>query len=139
MSAENILQRLEKVKKTGRDKWQSRCPAHDDKGPSLSVREMDDGRVLIHCFAGCGAAEVLDALGLNFAELYPPRMTGDNMPKIRKAWNASDVLTALALEVLIAYQFTKILANGEALTENDRARLLTCATRLQRGWEIANG
>lgn len=31
------------------------CPSHEDKNPSLSVNVGDDGRALIHCFAGCGA------------------------------------------------------------------------------------
>jgi putative DNA primase/helicase len=38
-----------------------RCPAHDDRRPSLSVRPGRT-RLLLHCFAGCSAAEVLRAL-----------------------------------------------------------------------------
>lgn len=139
MSADNLLQRLEKVKKTGTDKWSARCPAHDDKGPSLAIRELDDGRVLLHCFAGCGAAEVLDALGMDFAELYPPKITGDYLPKPRKPWNASDVLTALALEVLVAWNCAKQMATGEPLNEQDRERLLLSASRLQKGLEVIRG
>lgn len=139
MSADNLLQRLEKVKKTGTDKWSARCPAHDDKGPSLAIRELDDGRVLLHCFAGCGAAEVLDALGMEFSELYPPKITGDHLPKPRKPWNASDVLTALALEVLVAWNCAKQMATGEPLNEQDRERLLLSASRLQKGLEVIRG
>ena len=139
MSADNLLQRLEKVKKTGTDKWSARCPAHDDKGPSLAIRELDDGRVLLHCFAGCGAAEVLDALGMEFSELYPPKITGDYLPKPRKPWNASDVLTALALEVLVAWNCAKQMATGEPLNEQDRERLLLSASRLQKGLEVIRG
>jgi DNA primase len=49
MTVENVLQRLDKVRKTGAFKWQACCPAHDNSGPSLAIREMDDGRVLLHC------------------------------------------------------------------------------------------
>lgn len=47
--------------------WRSRramcrCPAHDDKTPSLSVSETRDGRPLVHCFTGCKQSEVIDAL-----------------------------------------------------------------------------
>lgn len=38
-----------------------RCPAHDDRSPSLSVR-IGRSRLLLHCFAGCGATEILRAL-----------------------------------------------------------------------------
>lgn len=40
----------------------ARCPAHDDRSPSLSVRDGDDGRVLVHCHAGCDGRDVIDAL-----------------------------------------------------------------------------
>jgi putative DNA primase/helicase len=42
--------------------WQARCPAHDDHDPSLSVCEGDDGRILVHCHAGCEQGAVIDAL-----------------------------------------------------------------------------
>ncbi len=42
--------------------WMARCPAHDDRTPSLSLRDADDGTVLVHCFAGCGQNEVITAL-----------------------------------------------------------------------------
>lgn len=139
MTAENLLQRLNKVKSTGRGKWQACCPAHADKGPSLAIREMDDGRVLLHCFANCGAAEVLDALGLDFSELFPPAIQGNYLPKVRKPWTASDVLPALAFEVLVAWNFTNVMASGTPLDQESVDRLLLCASRLQKGLGVANG
>ena len=47
------------------------CPAHDDRNPSLSVRRAPDGRVLVHCFAGCTLDAVLAALGLRLRDLRP--------------------------------------------------------------------
>ena len=47
------------------------CPAHDDHHPSLSIRGADDGRILLHCWAGCQTAAVLDALGLTWPDLFP--------------------------------------------------------------------
>ena len=45
MTAVALLDRLDKVRPTGAGTWVARCPAHDDRGPSLSVRELDDGRI----------------------------------------------------------------------------------------------
>jgi len=42
--------------------WIARCPAHEDRKPSLSISETSDGKVLLHCFAGCDQKEVIEAL-----------------------------------------------------------------------------
>ena len=45
--------------------WSARCPAHDDRTPSLSLRDTGDGKVLIRCHAGCGQDEVIAHLKAN--------------------------------------------------------------------------
>lgn len=72
MSAHDIVSRLDHCRQVGSDKWMARCPAHDDRGPSLSIKDAGDGRTLIHCFAGCGAIDVLAAIGMEPSDLYPP-------------------------------------------------------------------
>jgi putative DNA primase/helicase len=42
--------------------WMVRCPVHDDREPSLSIRDGGDGKVLVHCHAGCSQAAVIAAL-----------------------------------------------------------------------------
>src|SRR5215470_3605068 len=42
--------------------WRARCPAHDDRHPSLDISETTEGRVLVHCWSGCSQAEVIEAL-----------------------------------------------------------------------------
>ena len=42
--------------------WMARCPVHDDREPSLSVRDADDGKVLVRCHAGCDQSAVIAAL-----------------------------------------------------------------------------
>ncbi len=48
-------------RKTGAG-WQARCPAHDDRQPSLSISDAPDGKVLVKCFAGCQQGRVIEAL-----------------------------------------------------------------------------
>lgn len=82
MGAEVILQHLDKVRPTGPGKWLARCPAHPDKTPSLSIRETDGGNILVFCFAGCPADEVVSAAGLQLADLFPePLPTGTHSHK----------------------------------------------------------
>lgn len=78
MSVDNLLSRLDRVKKTGHADWVACCPAHDSKSrQSLAISETADGRVLIHDFGGCSPAEVLGALGLEFTDLFPERDPDD--------------------------------------------------------------
>lgn len=73
MTAETLLNQLHKVRKSGPDSWMACCPAHDDRTPSLRVTEGSDGHILIHCFAGCSAMDVMGAAGLEMGELFPER------------------------------------------------------------------
>ena len=47
---ERQLAKLPDAKQAGKG-WSARCPAHDDRRPSLSVSEGDDGRALVRCHA----------------------------------------------------------------------------------------
>ena len=58
------------ARSVGRGRWMARCPAHDDRSPSLSIREGRDGRVLAHCFGGCALDAVIAALGLSCRDLF---------------------------------------------------------------------
>lgn len=52
--------------------WRGRCPAHNDDGRrgDLTFREGDDGRIVLHCWAGCSAESVVSALGLTWNDLF---------------------------------------------------------------------
>lgn len=93
---ERILSGLNKVRNRGNGAWMACCPAHNDKNPSLSIKETPDGDVLMHCFAGCGVDDVLDALGLELADLFSRSACSVAMTApISGTFTASDVLAAL--------------------------------------------
>jgi hypothetical protein len=55
-----------------KDEYRARCPVHRGKSRnSLSVHESSDGLALIHCWGGCQTEEVVSALGLRMADLFP--------------------------------------------------------------------
>lgn len=66
--------------------WCCKCPAHDDRNPSLSIHAGDDGRALVNCHAGCTVDAVCGAIGLRPADLFipdPSRRNG-HAPKTRR-------------------------------------------------------
>lgn len=69
MTVAELLPRLERVRPV-HNGWIARCPAHEDRSPSLSVREGRDGRVLMKCFAGCPVEAICAALKIGVRELF---------------------------------------------------------------------
>ena len=67
---EDVVGRLERVRSTGQRRYQARCPSHEDRHPSLSITEAEDGRVLVYCHAGCPTPMVVAALGLEMRDLF---------------------------------------------------------------------
>jgi hypothetical protein len=80
MTAEDFVKLLDGVRQTAQG-WTASCPAHDDSNPSLSISVGNDGRVLLHCHAGCTIAEICEALDLHFRDLFPAQSTN---PKVRR-------------------------------------------------------
>src|SRR5690606_15507229 len=79
-----LLSRLEGVRKTG-DRYEARCAAHKDRSPSLSLSRGDDGRVLIHCHAGCQTKDVLAGVGMEFRDLFPGSLSQEQRLAYRRA------------------------------------------------------
>ena len=130
MSAETLLSKLDKVKRTGAGRYIACCPSHDDKSPSLSIRELDDGRVLIHCFSGCDPASILAAVGLTLEDLFPEREIQHSKPE-RRPFPAADVLRCLAFETTLVAVACANTLSGYPFTQADRDRLFIAAGRIQ--------
>ncbi len=129
---DNLLSRLDKPRQIGPGRWITRCPAHADKSPSLSIRELEDGRILIHDFGGCSTADVLAAVGLEFSDLYPKRPPADPHAKPeRRPFPASDVLRALRHETLVVACAAGTLQRGMTLGDDDLERLALAQQRIE--------
>lgn len=130
MSADTITARLTGVRRTGRGRWVAHCSAHKERTASLSIRELDDGRVLLHCFAGCEVGAVLGAIGLDLADLFPPRDgPGAGRPVERRPFSVRDLIAALQSELRVAWVLLADLAAGREVTEADRRRALKARDR----------
>jgi hypothetical protein len=78
----------------------ARCPAHDDKHESLTYREADDGRVLVRCHAGCTIEQILAALRLESADLFPPREPKEDRRRIESTYDYTDEQGRLLYQVV---------------------------------------
>jgi DNA-binding transcriptional ArsR family regulator len=66
---EDVLDRLNVASRNG-EKAMCFCPAHDDRSnPSLSLKE-ENGKLLLHCFAGCHPEDIVSKLGLEMKDLF---------------------------------------------------------------------
>jgi hypothetical protein len=66
-------------RETGSGQWKSRCPAHNGRSQNLSIKEADDGTVVLHCHhveatgQTCSPQVIVGALGLEMRDLFPDR------------------------------------------------------------------
>ena len=132
MTADVLLSRLEGTRQTGRGRWLAKCPAHDDGRASLSIRELDDGRILVHDFAGCAVEDVLHAAGLSFEDLFPERALDHRVKRSRVPYDARDVLQALVTEITIVAIYAADLRAGRVPDHRDHERFVrACSTIVQ--------
>jgi hypothetical protein len=139
MNVDDLLSRFDRVRTRGHGQWSCRCPAHDDDGPSCSIRELPDGRVLVHCFAGCEVQSILDAVGLEMSHLFPPKPRsegGGHAPVKRRAlMTPSQALEIARFECLLIAVAGQNLAAGHVLTTDDLARLSQASSRVEAVFE----
>ena len=126
-----LLPLLDRVKCTGTGKWIALCPAHQDRSPSLSVKQLEDGRILLKCWAGCAAAGVLHAVGLQFSDLYPEDTRREfKATQPRQRWIPRDALAALSTDIWLVMLAAEKAHSGEKLTDDERDLLNIAADRL---------
>lgn len=78
MNINELLNRLEKVKSNGLNKWLARCSCHDDNNPSLSISIADNGKLLLYCFAGCDYSDIARSLGIDSKDYLNENQLTDN-------------------------------------------------------------
>ena len=131
MSAEILLQRLDKVRRTGPDRWIASCPTRTDKNPSMTIRELPDGRVLVHDFGGESVHEILAAVGLELSDLFPKNPLSDGRKSERKPFYAVDALRCLAFEAKLIRLAALVTLKGNALSDHDHDRLAIAVERIE--------
>ncbi len=141
MSAYVLLDRLAGVRQIKHDAWMAQCPVHEDRRPSLSVRELSNGTVLVHCFAGCATREVVAVVGLEMHDLFSQTRHRPSDPcRARQRWrpSAGDLLSLLHEELCVVVLLVADIVDGKNVTDENWQRLAVAANRLARGCNHAN-
>ena len=139
---DQILSRLDRVKQTGPDRWLALCPVHDDRRPSLSIREADDGKVLLKCWTGCGAAEIVNALGLSLADLFPGdrrSLKDHGTGPMRRPFDYRDALQGIAHEATVARLIVEAVNSGQEMDVESLDRLALAEERIDDALRAAGG
>lgn len=139
MSADTLLSRLDGVRRTGPGRWLARCPGHDDRSPSLAIRELGDGRILLHDFGGCETEVVLGAVGMTWADVMPARAIDNYRRGERAPFPALDVLRALEFETLIVVGVAAAIGKGALPNDDDRLRVRVAHSRILAGLRLVGG
>ena len=127
-----LLSLLDKPREVAPGRWRCRCPGHDGKSAqALAITEGDDGRVLVHCFAGCEVAAVVHALGLELHDLFSPRPPPDGRAHaLRTPFLPAQVFDAARFEVAVVGVIAADIAQRRRLNPADHERLKVAAQRL---------
>lgn len=140
-TATKLLDRLERVRQTGPGRWIASCPTsahtHGDRSRGLSIRQIDD-RLLIYCHAGCGAAEIMEALGLSLSHLYERPLSKGFVGQIRPAIPASDLLLILDHETTVAVLILDEIVTRRTVSEGQVQRLTLAAARIGKARDMAS-
>lgn len=137
-AAQRLLDRLERVLPSRPSQWLAACPVcRSRRGRPLSIRETDDGRVLVHAFCGCETSAVLETVGLALSDLFDKPLD-HHLPQIRSRIPARDLLAAVAHEVTVVAILAADLIDRRALGANDWERLSTAAARICKAASHAN-
>ena len=99
-AVQEVISRLADVKETGSNQWQAKCPAHDDNKPSLSIKQGTDGKVVLHCHAGCSPKNICAAIGIAVADLFQRKGRYHPQPTIVEVYPYHDEDKRLLFEVV---------------------------------------
>ena len=136
MTIDEFLSRLEKVKWNGTDGVAS-CPGHDDKNPSLTIKLATDGKIILHCFAGCSVFDICSALELDITDLFPDKIETYE-PNQRTYFNPVHVFNALYRDLVWLEICAKHIADYGTLCEENQARLRGVSQRFHEAHEHIN-
>lgn len=128
-----LLSNLRSVRKTPSrpgisDSHRADCPVCEGHNTPLSIARTDDGRVLLHCFAGCSAIDIINKTGLDFSDLMPQSRLQDSQSE-KGFTSLGDWMSAAALADAVAWASTLVALDP---TEQNIANLVALSNEFQK-------
>lgn len=134
-----LLNRLDRVRPMGQNRWIACCPAHGDKHPSLNIKLTDDDTVLVVCRSGgCSAHEIVSAVGMNLTDLFP-KTDRHHAPRQKYPFSAREVLAAMVPESFAIALIGKQMSQGIAPDEKTLQTLLKAVSRISAAHSYVEG
>lgn len=134
---DSVLNLLDRVHQTAPTRWLAACPGslhqRGDRNRSLSLAEGREGAVLVHCFAGCSPADIVAAIGLELADLFPRRDPNPFNPGghvKRERFRPAELIELAAFEALVVAVAATDLCKGKKLDAAALARVRVAETCL---------
>lgn len=137
-----LLSRLEGVRRYG-DGWRAKCPACGGKTrDKVSIGIGQNGGILLHCFAGCDVAAVIQAAGLQLADLFPERLAPETPADRRRnrllarqvGWGGA--LELLEFEARIVLIVAAEMRRGITPSAEDLHRLTIAQERIENARDV---
>ncbi len=134
----NILSRLDGVKETKPEQWVAICPSHADRKPSLAIKRGEDGRVLLKCWAGCQASDVVEAVGIELKDLFEQPIKCRKSGRERLYPNYKKILQMLRHEVMLIWIVIEDIAAGKDIPAEDINSVRRAYKNIERVMEASN-
>lgn len=121
-AAERLVGRLERVRERGDGRWSAACPGplhkRGDRSGGLGILKVDD-RVLIHCPAGCSAADIVAAVGLSLGDLFERPLPSTVVPPVRQPPFPMQMAQAILHYATVVALAADDLRHGKPLNDAD--------------------
>ena len=103
--------------------WIALCPSHDDRNPSLSISDGDDGKILLHCHAGCSVYQIASAAGFSLKDLFPrSNLSPQQKREYHRKQSHAEIEKALSHELNVLIQFVGWRVADRAVTKDGKFR-----------------
>ena len=134
MHFDEFICRLRNVRKINKQTATASCPAHKDQKPSLRITVGHKQPIVLTCYAGCSPLEIVESMGLTFADLCEERDLPIGNGMAQPTIDRQIVIKAAQEQIYLAFHYLKAVTNQEISPEQAATKLLVIYTLLEKAY-----